>query len=106
SQFTRGGTVAEDLAPLALVFAQQNRDVLDRARLGAPEKIDVSVRDKRVVIASEERVSLMVVAERQADDVLNIRINQALEIIRKYMAERYSQKLFADAERSYVPSTE
>ena len=106
SQFSRGGTVAEDLAPLALVFTKQTRDVLDRAQWGAPEKIDVSVRDKRVVGASEERVSLMVVAERQADDVLNIRINQALEIIRKYMAERYSEKLFANAERSYVPSTE
>ena len=106
AQFTRGGSVAEDLAPLALVLAGQNQEVLDRVQWGAAEKIDLSVKDRRIVIANEDRVSLMVVAERQADDVLNIRINQALEMIRKYMAERYSEKLFADAERSYVPSTE
>ena len=57
------------------------------------------------MVAREESFSLMVIAERQIDDFLNIRINQALEIIGKYVAERYSRKLFVNVERTYVPST-
>jgi hypothetical protein len=44
----------------------------------------------------------MVVSERATDDVLNIRINQGLEMIRRYVAERYSEKLIGNSEKAYV----
>jgi len=47
-----------------------------------------------------------VISERQSDDVLGIRINQALEMIRKFVDERYSDKLNLNAESIHVRSAE
>lgn len=103
--FRRGPIEAEDWAPFSLLFSDINREILNRAGWGSPEKIDILLKDKRIVVAREESFSLMVIAERQFDDFINIRVNQALETIRKYAAERYSRKLFVNVERTYVSST-
>ncbi len=100
--FSRRGVEAEDWAPFALTLVEQNHQVVSRLELDKPEKIDIVLHDKKVIVACEEAYSLMVVAERATDDVLNIRINQGLEIIRKYVAERYSEKLIGKVEKTYV----
>jgi predicted regulator of Ras-like GTPase activity (Roadblock/LC7/MglB family) len=100
--FSRRGLEAEDWAPFALTLLEKNQEVVTRLKCDAPEKIDILFEDKKVVVASEKSYALMVVAERATDDVLNIRINQGLEIIRKYVAERYSEKLIRNVERTYV----
>jgi len=105
SQFSRGDVVAEDWAPFALIFKDNNRQVADRLGWDVPEKIDLLLKDNKVIIACDGMVNLMVIAERQSDDVLNIRINQGLEIIRKYIAERYGDDQVMKTERSYVSST-
>lgn len=104
-QFIRGEMEADDWAPFSLLFCEVNRDALRRGGWEAPEKIDLSVKDTRIIVAREESWCLMVVAQRHADDFLNIRINQGLEIIRKYIARRYGQKLSENAEKMYVSST-
>ena len=104
-QFRRGEIEADDKGPFSLVFCDANRDALQRAGWGTPEKIDLLVKDTRIIIAHEESWRLMVIAQRHADDFLNIRINQGLEIIRKYVARRYGQKLSVNAEKMYVSST-
>jgi len=102
SNFVREGVSLDDWAPLALVFKKNNNDVLDRVGMKNVDQLTLTIDDMRVTIASEEGINLMVLADIQQDDVLNIRITQGMEIIRKYMAERYNQELFENAEKKYV----
>jgi hypothetical protein len=102
--YRRGQVDPEDWAPLALLFLDGNRQVLERARIVGLEKVDLVLKDKRVVVASPEGCHLVVFSERHDDDLLNIRINQGLDMINKYVAERYGDKLNPNAERIHVPS--
>ncbi|MEA2031515.1 MAG: hypothetical protein U9N55_08000 [candidate division Zixibacteria bacterium] len=104
--FVRGGIDPEDWSPLALLFEDNNNRLLNRTGFGQVERIGLTMDDVRVIVAREGVFCLMVVAERQHDEVLNVRIEQALEMIRKYTAERYSNVLFVNAEKEYVRSTE
>jgi hypothetical protein len=107
ANFRRGSVVVEDWAPLALLFLDANRRVLNRATraLGTPEKLDVMLKDTRILIARDTSFSLMVMAERHSDETLQIRFNQALDMVRKYFAERYSSKQESNAERIHVSNT-
>ncbi|KAA3630779.1 MAG: hypothetical protein DWP97_14580 [Calditrichaeota bacterium] len=100
--FNRGQYEPEDIAPFALPIVEKNADTYKRLKLTIPEKTDLMFEDKRMIIASEQYYTLIVISERTMDDVLNIRINQGLEMIRMYTAERYSEKLIGNAERIYV----
>ncbi len=102
SNFTRGGLVAEDVAPYALTIAATCTGQMESINYDVPERIDLLLKDERIVLATEKHCSLMVIAERRSDDVLNIRINQSIEMIRKYMSERYSPKLHPTMEKSYA----
>jgi hypothetical protein len=103
SGFTRGSEAsAEDWAPFALLFLQNSKSLTDRVAWNEPEKIDILMSDQRLIIAKTSDIYLMVVAERAGDEVLNIRFNQALDMVGKYIAERYSEKLFVKAEKQYV----
>lgn len=106
ANYVRGNVDAEEWAPLSLMFFQQNEKVLQRGHLEAPEKLDILLKEKRITVARDGEISLMVVAERHADDVLGIRVNQAIEMIRKHMSERYSHMLDPNAERIHVSSTQ
>lgn len=44
----------------------------------------------------------MILAEKSIDETVHIRINQAAEMVRKYMSERYSPDTFARVEERYV----
>ena len=90
ANFRRGDVDAEAWAPLALTFFECNRQVLDRTAFGSPEKLDLALAENRIVIARVNTLHLMVVAERQSDDFLNIRINQGIDIIKKYWEDRYA----------------
>jgi hypothetical protein len=102
--FGRGGLIVEDWAPLCWLFRQRNTAVLSRAGLDDAERLDLLLPDKKIVIAFERRFALMVVAERQMTDTLSIRVNQALEMVRQYLAQRYSPELFENVETSHVRS--
>jgi hypothetical protein len=106
ANFKRGNLDPEAWAPLALVFYDQNCHVLDRVAFNAPEKIDLVLKDNRLVIARVDQVSLMVIAERQTDDFLNIRINQSMDIIKRYLDERYGKKTDKTVESINVSGTE
>lgn len=102
--FKRGDNDPEDLAPFALLFLNGNRDTLNRLSLDHPEKINISLKDHKLVLAYADEFALMVLAERQMDDILNIRINQSVEMIKKYMSNRYSSSLFENVEIDNVRS--
>jgi len=102
--FKRGEIDPADWAPWALNFRQVNSGLLGRINLSNPEKINIFLNDRKVTLAFDEYFALMVVAERQMDDFLNIRINQSLEMIRKYISNRYSPALFENVEIDHVRS--
>jgi hypothetical protein len=102
--FRRGPIDPDTWAPLALLFMDESRKVLRRGQVNGLEKVDLVLKDKRLVVARPDGCYLLVVAERHDDDLLNIRINQALEMIGKFVAERYSSRMNANAERIHVPS--
>ena len=100
--FYRGDVDLDDWAPFPFLLRNANKDVFARAVSGDPEKIRVDLADMRITVAFEESFNLLVVSERQAEEFINIRINQGLEIIRKYITERYSRNMFDKPERTYV----
>ncbi len=102
SNFRRGEADPEEWAPMALLLAEANRKVLGKVTSGLPERLDLLVGGDRLVIVRQDWYSLVVVADRQTDDFLNIRISQGMEIIRKYVEERYSQTEHNNAEMTYV----
>jgi len=106
SHFRRGNIDPEEWAPMALLFLQNSQQVLDRQNWGATERLDLRLPDMRISVARDEGFSLLVVSERQSDDVLSIRIRQARELIKKYVAERYGSLLDQNAERIHVSSAE
>jgi len=102
ANFKRGDIDTEDLSPFANLLIDKNVEQLKRLGLNSPEKIEYVFENRKMTIANEKKYLLMVVSERTADDVLNIRINQGLDMIRKFVANRYSEKLIGNAEKSYV----
>lgn len=102
ANFKRRDAVPEDLAPLSLVLFEANSSVLRRGDIAGLQKVDLSFDDQRVIVAFESGYHLMVVANENSDDVLNVRINQALEMIRKYVEERYPMAPVHNAESEYV----
>jgi hypothetical protein len=107
SQCHRGAVDPEQWAPFACELLMYNNSVLMRGGWQTAEKLDLTLPDARLAIArADEQTCLLVVAERHGDDVLHIRITQALDIIRKYVSERYSQRLSPNAEKYHVSSTQ
>lgn len=102
SNFTRGGIIAEDVAPFALLIKADGAGSMNFLNYGCPERIEFQLSNDRVVLCYEETYCLMVIAERHNDDLLNIRINQAMEMVKKYMSERYGEMLHPAMEKSYA----
>ena len=105
SSFKRGEVEPEDWAPMALLFIEGNAMVLKRSDLECPDRIDITCMEKRITVARKHAFTLMVVAEQQSDNLLNIRINQAIDIIDRFVTERYGQQTRADLEKTYASST-
>lgn len=104
--FARKQIDPETWAPLALLFLADGRQVLERTGADSLERLDMQLEDKRVVVARSEGCNLMVVSERLDDDLLNIRINQGLDMINRFVAERYGDKLNSNPERIHVSSAQ
>ncbi len=102
SYFTRGDISHEEYAPFALQYFEQLQPSLDRSSMGSPEKIELTLNDHRLFLARSGIFHLLVVADRQGDDLLSIRVTQGLEIAKKYFADRYGDKSPAKPERAYV----
>ena len=102
SDFSRGGIIAEDVAPFALLIKANGAGSMNFLSYGCPERVEFQLSNDRIVLCYEESYCLMVIAERHNDDLLNIRINQAMEMVKKYMSERYSETLRPAMEKSYA----
>lgn len=106
ANFVRGAMVAADIAPLAVTLLDRNALLTEQLGPGSLDRIDLHMNDIRLVVVEIDQVSLMTIAQLQTDDLLNIRINQGMEMIKKQLAERYGQTVFARAETEHVSSTQ
>ena len=105
ARFVRGDFDAEEWAPMSLVLMENNQRLLSRQDLGPAEKLDFSLAQKRLIITRAGKYALVVIADRQSDDVVQIRIRQAVELINKYVAERYAPEKEEQREHLYVSGT-
>lgn len=105
ASFVRGETIAEDIAPLAVTLLERNVVLTEELGAGSLNRIDLHMEDTRLVVVEIDQVSLMTIAQIQTDDLLNIRIIQGMEMIKRQLAERYGQTVFARAETEHVSST-
>jgi len=102
SNFRRGELEPEDWAPLALLLVEAGRTVMERAGLSVPERMSALVDTFSVTVLRESGCFLLVVAEKRGEDLLRVRINQAREIVRKYIEERYATVHEHKLESRYV----
>lgn len=105
ANFCRGDVDPDTWGPLALLLVESNLQVLARGNLGDPVKIDMLLQERRVVVALASDYYLMAVSERHQDDMLPIRVNQAQDIINKYVSERYGVTPNPNAEKIHVSGT-
>lgn len=106
ARFNRSAEDYELWAPLALILEKDNREIVNKySRMGAPTKIDIVTRQARLIFRRVDHVTLMVMADKTTDETIHIRIAQAVDMISKYMSERYSPALFARAEERYVSNS-
>lgn len=106
ARFVRGELDPEEWAPLSLVLMESNQRLLGRHELGTAEKLDFSLHQKRLIVTRAGSYALLVIADRQSDEVVQIRIRQAVDLINKYVADRYAPDKEEQREHLYVSGTE
>lgn len=108
ARYSRSSFDPEDYAPLARMLFEINQATLIRSSFNMSEldRIDLGLKKERLVVCKEDLFSVLIIAERQSDDLLNIRINQGLDIINKYVDERYGRLETSNVEKKYVSGTE
>ncbi len=104
--YRRGNFDPAMWAPLSLMFESSHRKILDRTgESGQPSRFDFTFGSRKLTIARTNDFNLMVLANHEEDDLLGIRITQAMEIIRKYASERYGHLQPSGTEEKYVSNT-
>jgi hypothetical protein len=104
--FRRGEIDPDRWTPLTLLFQESARKLLERNAEGSQlEYLDFAFDSRKLAIAKAGGFSLLVLSAHEEDDLLGIRITQAVDIVRKYSSERYGHLLSAVTEEQYVSST-
>lgn len=102
AQFTRGSVDAELWAPMATQLFALTGEMLHRRGVASLDKVDLTMDDKRIIAAREGERVVLVVADRQGDETLPVRVHQSLETIARYVQERYPVPTGQHAEKAYV----
>lgn len=103
AQFNRCDEDPELWAALAIMVEGNNRNLLSQYYpISELERIEISTMRMRIILRRIGHLTLMILTEKVVDETAHIRINQAAEMVRKYMSERYSPDLFARVEERYV----
>lgn len=106
SSFSRNDVDVEEWAPLALLFNEANTKVLNRfSDVTGPERLDITFGQDRLYAIKVSQFTLLVLSDREDDDLLGIRLAQGSDIISKYVSERYDKLMSANPEEKYVSST-
>ena len=103
AQFNRSHEDAEMWAPLSIILEGENRKVLDRF-IGNefPERIDIGTGSLRILLRRIDSLTLLIITDSNVDETIHIRMTQAVDMIRKYINDRYNRHMFARLEEHYV----
>jgi predicted regulator of Ras-like GTPase activity (Roadblock/LC7/MglB family) len=88
---SRNGLDAEVLSPLALLMLDQISSVLGRLDESPAQSMIVKNKDCWITIERVGGMILIVKAGIKTDELLKVRIGQAVDMIRSYMNENYPQ---------------
>jgi len=80
---------AETFSPLSLLIIDQTNAVLNRMNETPVHTMALKTKDSWITIERVENLVLMVIANLQTDELLKVRIGQAIDMIKSYMKENY-----------------
>jgi len=104
--FKRGEIDPDTWAPLALLLRNVNKDIIARHnKVDDTDRMDLTYRQEKLFILHSAGYDLLVLSNREDDDLLSIRLTQAAEMIKKYVTERYGKLSPIIREEKYVRST-
>lgn len=105
ASYKRGEIDPDEYAPLSLLIKERNVNLLNKWEGEvSPDRIDIVFGDKKMSLSRACDFYLLVVSKQEMDDLLGIRVTQAVDIIRRYVSERYGELLPSRPEEKYVPS--
>ena len=103
--YKRGEVEPEDYAPLSLLIKESNEKLLNKWEGEvSPDRIDIVFGDRKLSLSRAMDFYLLVMSNQEVDDLLSIRVTQAVDIIRRYVSERYGELMPSRPEEQYVPS--
>jgi len=104
--YLHGEIDIEKWTPLAELFKEVNNNVIKR-NYESPDlqRIDLYVGSERIFVLEVSGFSVMVISNREEDELLGVRLHQAAEMVRKYISERYGRILSSGPEEKYVSNT-
>lgn len=79
----------EEFSPLALLILDQTSNVLGRLNESAVKSIVLKNQKSWITIECVEDLRLVVRADLNTDDLLRVRIGQAVEMIKTHLKDRY-----------------
>ncbi|UCD18540.1 MAG: hypothetical protein JSV44_06425 [Candidatus Zixiibacteriota bacterium] len=104
--FRRGEVDPDEWAPLSLMLQEANAGLLRCGRDdGGPVRIDLVFGQKKLTVTRVEQFNLLILSNQEVDDLLGIRITQAIEIVKRFISERYGRSLSSRPEEKYVSNT-
>jgi len=106
ASFGRGDEDPALWAPYSLLFEETNQRLLQK-NAGNSEigRVDLVFGSRRLVVVRIDSLNLLVLLNHEEDDLINIRITQSADIVRKHLSERYGNLLPSGREEKYVSNT-
>jgi predicted regulator of Ras-like GTPase activity (Roadblock/LC7/MglB family) len=98
-----GGDTLSDFDPevfasLAICLKEANHNLLERINESQLDRIGIHTPNLWISLNQILSFTLVTVADRHTDELLSVRISQAVGMIKKHLEERYSQKILKRAE--------
>ena len=93
----------EKIAPLALLLREINSQQLSKIDSSPIERMELLSQKLWISLNNIDDFTLVCVAHRSTDELLNIRILKAVEMIKKYLGEKYAGIFSKNQEVENVP---
>ena len=104
ARFESGGTWEDELwAAWGLVLVERNRELSSRVDQSDFQALELSTSSGKVYVQKVLEFYLVAVVEPHADELLNVRLVRASEMVRRHWQEKYEPVLKTNREGHHVP---
>lgn len=104
ARFESGGVWEDEVwAAWGLVLAEKNKEVVSGVDASEFKSLELSTTTGRIYVQKVLDFYLVAVVESQADELLNVRLVRASEMIRRHWQEKYEPVLKTNREERHVP---